>query len=372
MVLPTYGRCLTVARDAGSPIATSQALLLHTSTRASQAVVDLVATPTTRRLARSDVPTYCPLAARNPGRDAGSRTVGPPWGHPPRALSRPPRRFADHDRVRDRPGASSKPARRASSSTLRLELRPDHRRARGAECTPVKPETASGAEREVLSPSVTGQELPGLLVQARVWLLCWLELKAPSRSPTSPPATRIESRRPARGESTGLGRDPRGGAGARRAAGQQSTAHSDISAWSTFRNGLAGRSGVSVSRGLGVTLGVGEVVGLVVSIPGLELELPQGSRFDKGLGAVAAAGDRGPGRTAPEAQAGPGAQAGRGRRPAHVGPGQEGGAMSPTYRLCLKAVVASPSRCSGCVGRRWRRRRAAVADPEQQPRHERR
>jgi hypothetical protein len=237
---------------------------------------------------------------------------------------------------------------------------------------PVKPETASGAEREVLSPSVTGQELPGLLVQARVWLLCWLELKAPSRSPTSPPATRIESRRPARGESTGLGRDPRGGAGARRAAGQQSTAHSDISAWSTFRNGLAGRSGVSVSRGLGVTLGVGEVVGLVVSIPGLEVELPQGSRFDKGLGAVAAAGDRGPGRTAPEAQAGPGAQAGRGRRPAHVGPGQEGGAMSPTYRLCLKAVVASPSRCSGCVGRRWRRRRAAVADPEQQPRHERR
>ena len=25
-----------------------------------------------------------------------------------------------------------------------------------------------------------------------------------------------------------------------------------------------------------------------------------------------------------------------------------------------------------CLGRRWRRRRAAVADPEQQPRHERR
>src|SRR5829696_9001935 len=73
---------------------------------------------------------------------------------------------------------------------------------------------------------------------------------------------------------------------------------------------------------------------------------------------------------------------------------------SPTTRITtasLKAVAASPwrpsrprcscssttrprgrpdatgsSRCSGCLGRRWRRRRAAVADPEQQPRHERR
>lgn len=34
--------------------------------------------------------------------------------------------------------------------------------------------------------------------------------------------------------------------------------------------------------------------------------------------------------------------------------------------------AAGSSRCSGCLGRRWRRRRAAVADPEQQPRHERR
>jgi ketosteroid isomerase-like protein len=39
------------------------------------------------------------------------------------------------------------------------------------------------------------------------------------------------------------------------------------------------------------------------------LDLPQPSRFDEDLGAVAAAGDRGPGRTAPEAQAGPGAGA---------------------------------------------------------------
>jgi hypothetical protein len=35
--------------------------------------------------------------------------------------------------------------------------------------------------------------------------------------------------------------------------------------------------------------------------------------------------------------------------------------------------AAGSSRCSGgASGRRWRRRRAAVADPEQQPRHERR
>jgi hypothetical protein len=177
--------------------------------------------------------TYLPTvrwSARNPGRDAGSRTVGPPWGHPPRALSRPPRRFADHDRVRDRPGASSKPARRASSSTLRLELRPDHRRARGAECTPVKPETASGAEREVLSPSVAGQELPGLLVQSRVLAALLARARGASAQLEVGAGHPDSSRsRPARGESTGLRRrPPEGGAGARRPAGLRSTANSDI------------------------------------------------------------------------------------------------------------------------------------------------